>query len=138
MSVPATPRRRLLIPMVVWMGLTALGASACGHFEATARAEARDEWKRSYTIAKGASLEIRNTNGRIRVDPWDGDTIEVVATRVVKAPSEEQAKNTLAGMKVTDTVSASGVVIDGTDTGFSFMLNRSKRVDFAVRAPRWS
>ncbi len=137
MTAPAPRSRPLLVPIAA-LTLAFLGASACGHFEISARAEARDEWKRTYTIARGASLEIKNTNGQIRVDTWDGDTIEVVATRVVKAPSEEQAKTTLAGLKIGESVSASGVVIDGTSMSFAFMLNRSKRVDFAVRAPRWA
>ncbi len=137
MTAPALRSRSRLGPIAA-LALAFLGAGACGHFEAAARAEARDEWKRTYTIARGAALEIKNTNGQIRVETWDGDTIEVVATRVVKAPSAEQAKTTLAALKINESVSAAGVVIDGTDMGFSFMLNRSKRVDFAVRAPRWA
>ena len=54
--------------------------------------EARDEWTRTDKVSKGASLKIRGTNGRIRVEASDGDTIEVAATRIVRASTDEAAK----------------------------------------------
>ena len=53
-----------LIP--VWLVLALVSGSACG--AVSARAEAHDEWRRSYPVATGASFEIRNTNGRIKVE----------------------------------------------------------------------
>jgi len=109
------------------------GAAACG---VSARAEARDEWRRSYPVTKGASFEIENTNGRIRVEGGSGDTIEVVAVRTVRAPSEAQAKATLADVRIEERKSGSHIKLE-TRNEFSFLLSRSKRVDYTVRAPSW-
>ncbi len=115
-----------------WLALTVVAASACD-LAFTARAEARDEWKRSYKLTKGGSLEIRNTNGQIRVEPAEGDTVELTATRVVRAPTEEQARRTLEDFKIAETVSPESVLVDST--GLRMTINRSKRVDYSVRVP---
>ncbi len=119
-----------------WLAALLVGAASCG-VDLGPRAEVRDEWKRSYAIDRQGTFEIHNTNGRIRVEPSDGATIEVVATRIVRAPSEAQAKNALADLKIEEQVSTSRIVLDTTDSlGFAFFLNRSKRVDFVARVPR--
>ena len=119
----------------IWLTLAFVGASGCGHV--SARAEARDEWRRSYPVAAGASFEIRNTNGRIRVEAGGKDAIEVVATRRVKAPTEAQAKATLAEFEIDETKSGSHIKLEARNERFSFMVNRSKAVDYTVRAPSW-
>jgi len=111
-----------------------LGSAACG-FDFGPRAEARDEWSRSYKVSKGATLEIRGTNGKIRVEPSDGDTIEVAATRIVRASTDEAARKELADFKMAETVSPDSVTIDSTGgTQLSFRL--SKEVQFRIKAPR--
>ncbi len=119
----------------VWLVLALVSGSACG--AVSARAEAHDEWKRSYPVAPGASFEIRNTNGRIKVEAGGTNTIEVVATRRVKAPSEAQAKATLAEFEIEETRSGSHIKLQAKNQAFSFMVNRSKSVDYTVRAPSW-
>jgi putative adhesin len=126
--------RRLGLFATAWLTLCVVGASACG-FDLLAQAEARDEWRRSYKIARGGTFEIRNTNGKIRLQPGEGDTIEVVATRVVRAPTEEQAKKTLSEFQIEEKVASDSIVVDGTTRGLS--VNRSRHVDFAVRLPKW-
>lgn len=119
----------------VWVVLALVSGSACG--AVSARAEAQDEWKRSYPVAAGASFEIRNTNGRIKVEAGGTNTIEVVATRRVKAPSEAQAKATLSEFEIEETRSGSHIKLEARGQAFSFMVNRSKSVDYTVRAPSW-
>ena len=116
----------------VWLALTVLAASACD-LAFTAREEARDEWKRSYKVSRGGSFEIRNTNGEIRVEPAEGDTIELTATRIVRAPTEEQARRTLQDVKIAETVSPDSVLVDSSSLGVT--INRQKRIDYAVRVP---
>ena len=53
--------------------------------------EARDNWTRSYAVEAGATLEVRETNGRIRILAGGGNQIEVTATRIAKAPTAGQA-----------------------------------------------
>lgn len=113
-----------------------LGAAGCG-FDFGPRVEARDEWNRTYKVSKGASLEIRGTNGKIRVEASDGDTIEVAATRIVRASTDEGAKQALAEFKINETAGPDSVVIDST-TGSQFSIRVSKEVQYRVRAPRWA
>lgn len=130
---PLRARRRALFA-TVWLACCLAAASGCG-LDLLARAEVRDEWRRTYKVARGTAFEIRNTNGRIRIQPSDGDSIEIVATRVVKAPTEDQAKKTLSEFKIEETVSADLVLVDSTARGMA--INRSRHVDYAVRLPKW-
>jgi hypothetical protein len=119
----------------VWLVLAVVGGGACGHV--TARAEVTDEWRRSYPVAPGASFEIENTNGRIRVEAGGKDTIDVVATRRVKAPTEAQARTTLQEFVIEEKTSGSHIKLEAKTERFAFMVNRSKSVDYVVRAPSW-
>ena len=53
-------------------------------------------------------------NGRITVEAGDGDEIEVSATRVAKAPTEEAAKAALEEIQIKEAASADRVEIDST------------------------
>jgi hypothetical protein len=129
-------RRR---PLQVLSILTlAIAASTLGACVLPLRAEARDEWKRSYPLAQGGSLEILNTNGEIRVEPADGSTIEVVATRVAKAATDDDAKTALKRIEISENVTPNRVLLDSSRGGIAFEMGVSRRVDYLVRVPRWA
>jgi hypothetical protein len=113
------------------------GVGAC-NLELSHDVEARGEWKRTYPLARGASLEIRNTNGKIRIVPAEGDVLEVKADRIVKAPTDEAAKAALARFEIVERVTPKGVVLDGSGSGIGSTLNLSRRADFEVHLPRWA
>ena len=100
-----------------------------------AQVEARDEWKRTYKITRGATFELRNTNGRMRLRPGDSDAIDIVATRIAKAPSQDEANKLLAEFKIEETISPEAVLVDSTSRGLSF--RQSRQVDYEVRLPAW-
>src|SRR5512145_2505305 len=104
-------------------------ASAC-HFDLSTDVEARDEWKRTYTLAQGGSFELRNTNGKIRITAGDGDTIDVRADRIVKAATEEAAKDALKQFEIAETATPNGVTIDTTTKGMGITIRLQRRVDF--------
>jgi hypothetical protein len=134
--MPASRRRRTSpIAAVLFLSLTAAGAC---NLHLSSGVEARDEWKRTYTLAPGASLEIRNSNGKIRIVPVDGDVVEVLADRTVKAATDASAKAALGQFQIAETVTPKGVVIDGSTRGMGFTINLTRRVDFDVRLPRWA
>ena len=112
-------------------------ASACG-LNISSGVEARDVWKRTYTLSPGASFEIRNTNGRIHITPADGNTVELQADRIVKASTDESAKAALAKFEIGETVTPKSVVIDATSHPMGLTIGLSRRVDFDVRVPRWA
>lgn len=99
------------------------------------QAEARSEWKKSYTLAKGGTLEIRNTNGLIDVQPGDGDQISIVAERIAKAATDAAAKEAAEKIEIRETVSADNIILDSKVT-MSSMFGNSNQVKFHVRAPR--
>ncbi len=114
----------------------ALSSAACG-INLMAQEEARDQWTKSYTIEQGATVEILNTNGKIVVTAGEGDTVEVAAERIVKASTEEKAKELLAEFEIRESASADEVRIDSKFTGnMGFGVNRS--VNYTVTVPRWA
>jgi DUF4097 and DUF4098 domain-containing protein YvlB len=118
--------------------LAALAAAAgCGM---VLNAEAHDEWKRTYPLAQGGSVEIRNTNGRIQVEPGDDGKVEVVATRTARAGSDEEARAELKNIEIVESVSPNRIALDSAKghIGIVFEFNVSRRVDYVVRVPRWA
>jgi DUF4097 and DUF4098 domain-containing protein YvlB len=101
-------------------------------------AEAHDEWKRSYPLSQGGSVEIRNTNGQIRVDPVDGNTVEVVATRSARAGSDQDAQAELKHIEIAESVASNRIELDSSHGGIGFEFNVSRKVDYVVRVPRWA
>jgi DUF4097 and DUF4098 domain-containing protein YvlB len=126
-------------PLLSRLALVAALAVACAcNVDLSTGVEARDEWKRTYTLAQGGSFELRNTNGRIRVTSGDGDTIDVRADRIVKAATEESAKDALKQFEIAETVTPKSVTIDSTSRGMGITIRLQRRVDFEVRVPRWA
>jgi DUF4097 and DUF4098 domain-containing protein YvlB len=115
--------------------LAALAVTSC---TLPLSAEARDEWKRSYPLDKGGSVEIRNTNGEIRVEPTDGNTVDVVAVRVARAGTDEDARNALKRMEITETIAPNRVALDSTKGWTGLDIHTSKHVEYVVRVPKWA
>ena len=132
--MPAQAGRRFA---ALFVAASAVALAGC-HVDLSMRAEAKDQWKRHYTIAKGGTLEVRNTNGLIRIEPGEGDAIDITADRVVQAANDQAAKDALAGLEIRETATADRVVIDSANRGgINIGFNMSRRVDYVVRAPAW-
>jgi DUF4097 and DUF4098 domain-containing protein YvlB len=114
----------------------ALAASAaCGlHFGSGI--EARETWNRTYTVKSGATLTVRESNGTIRVNAIDGDKIEVSATRVAKASTEEAAKADLKEFSISETATADHVELDSSTRSVGVMLHKSRHVDYDIKVPK--
>ena len=127
-----------LRPSRLAAGLLVLGAginlAAC-NLQIDNQAEARSEWKKSYTLAQGGTLEIRNTNGLIEVSPGDGDQISVTAERIAKAGTDDAAKDAAEKIEIRETVTADNILLDAK-TSMTGMFSGSRQVKFRVRAPR--
>jgi hypothetical protein len=99
------------------------------------QAEAKSEWKKTYTLAKAGTFEIRNTNGLIEVSPGDGDQIVVTAERIAKAATDEAAKDAAEKIEIRETVSADNIILD-SKMSITGMFGGNRQVKFHVRAPR--
>lgn len=112
--------------------ILALAFAAACEVDFVPRAEAREEWKKSYP--SGSELTIENTNGTIRVRPGSGQGIEIVATRIAKAGSDEAAKKMLAERRIEETVSGGAIKLSNGGMMSSFGGGQYQ-VDYEVRAP---
>lgn len=128
--------RSLRVVASLMVATAALVAVSACHVDLSSGAEARDEWKRNYTLTPGGSFELRNTNGRILIEAGDGNVVDVVATRIVKAPTDEAAKDALTRFEIRETVAPDRVALDSSSRSFGFEINMSRRVEYVVRVPR--
>ena len=134
MRLPHLSRFRIAIAalptLLIWMG-----ASAC-NLQFSTGVEAKDTWTRTYKVKEGATVELREPNGRIRVEAGDGAEVTINATKVAKGPSEEAAKAALADMVIKEVATADRVEIDSTSSSSGISFRLSKHVDYDVKMPR--
>jgi DUF4097 and DUF4098 domain-containing protein YvlB len=98
--------------------------------------EAKDTWTRSYTVKSGATLSVRENSGTIRVEATDGDKIEVTATLISTAPTEEAAKADLKEFTIAEHATADLVELDSSTRTAQFVLHQSRRVDYQIKVPK--
>src|SRR3954454_20883560 len=67
--------------------------------------KATDEWTRTYTVTTGGAVEIVNANGPIVVEAATGPQVEIRATRVARAKSDEEAQELLKKLEIKKDVS---------------------------------
>src|SRR5262245_34326730 len=100
-------RTRFSIFAVV--GFLAAGCSVVG---AGLEHSVRAEWRRSYDLQTGGDVSIRNVNGRIRVEPATGRSLEIVADEVGRGPSEERAKEALERIEIQEDATPASVRVE--------------------------
>jgi DUF4097 and DUF4098 domain-containing protein YvlB len=132
------PIKRVSVRRPRWAAVVAVlvaGLAAAG-CEIGLRAEARNEWTRSYTLAESGSLEISNTNGRIEVEAVDGNRVEVVAQRIAHAGSDDDAREALSRIDIVEDVSPTRIRLESSRSGVGVNWMVSVRIDYTVRVPR--
>lgn len=102
--------RRLAPALAV--ALLAIATTACDIVTADLRSEESSSWQKSYPLDASGRLEIANVNGKIRVEPSDGNTVDVTATKKARGASPEQAKAALERASIVDTVTAGVVKVE--------------------------
>ncbi len=129
-------KRRMGPAIVVPLAVVAMAlfSAACDVAFQGLNATARDEWKKTYTLAPGGHFQVTNVNGAIEVSPSDGRTVEVVAERRVRASSEQAAKEALKSLQITEKVSPDDIRLEvpGQSGGMHF---GSREVSFKIKLP---
>jgi hypothetical protein len=107
-----------------------------------ASGRATDTWTRTYTVPAGGRVEVVNVNGRISAEPATGDQVELIGERVVRASSDEAAKEMLANLEMKEEVGASTVRVEAR-TGTSrhrpfgsFFGMRNVQIQWTVKVPK--
>ena len=75
----------------VVLPLLLVASAGCDIAMAEHKAKETAEWKKSYELQPGGRFEIGNVNGRIQILPGQGNTIEVVATKIGHGMTSEAA-----------------------------------------------
>ncbi len=75
---------------------------------------ANDEWKRTYTLAKGGRLEIVSGGGPVNVTPSAGQTVEIHIIRESRASTDEAALQALKEETISDEVAPDRVKVQTT------------------------
>lgn len=125
---------RRLLP-VLSIALVGSLLSAC-NLQFSTGVEAKEVWTRSYKVSDGATVELREANGEIRVEGTAGNEVAISATKVVKGPTEEAAKAALPELTIKEDASASQVTVESESTSGGLMNRLSRRVDYEVKMPR--
>lgn len=99
-----------------------------------AHGKAADEWKRTYHVAPGGLVEIQNISGQLIAEPATGGDVEVVATREVRASSDEAAREVLQKAEMIEQVSPDRVSIESRTNQTNGFSNRLT-VQITVRVP---
>jgi DUF4097 and DUF4098 domain-containing protein YvlB len=127
--------RRLASALAV--GVMALAAAGCDIVTADLRSEESSTWQKTYTLDPNGRVEIGNVNGRIRAEPGEGNTVEVVAIRKARGATPEQAKASLERASIVETVSPGSVKIEtklARTSGIVFNAG-SLQVEYTVKVP---
>ena len=94
------------------------------------------EWRKTYELKPGGRIEIRNVNGKIQVQPADGNTVEVVAEKTAYGVSAEAAKNALGAIEILDTSSAGDVhIVTKMSRVGGLFGGGSQSVQYTVKVP---
>ena len=100
-----------------------------------ASGKALDDWTRTYKLTNGGAVEIVNVNGPIVVEGAEGAEVEIRATRVARAKSDEEARELLKKVEFKENVAPGRVAIE-TVTGSGIALGRrSVSVEYRLRVP---
>lgn len=119
---PHSPLPTMRIPRVLVACLLAACAGACdvhvdkggGLSVGLARGKATEEWRRTYTLPAGGTLDLVNVNGPIEARPAAGPHVEVVVRREAEAPSDQVARELLQKARIVEQVAPERVRIEAS------------------------
>jgi DUF4097 and DUF4098 domain-containing protein YvlB len=138
--MPASPQSRSGRSSVAAFSLLLLTAAAVSlgacNLHIGTGIEARESWTKTYTVKPGATLSVRESNGKIHVAAADVDKIEVTATRISTAMTEEAAKADLKDFTIAETVTDNLVELDSSKGSLQVVLHGSRRVDYEIKVPK--
>ncbi|CAN5656199.1 DUF4097 family beta strand repeat-containing protein [soil metagenome] len=103
-------RTRLTAAVCLPLVLAAL--SACDIVTADFKSQESAEWRKSYELQAGGTIEVHNVNGAITVEPAAGNTVEVVAMKRARGASPEAAREALEHIEIVESVSPSAIRLE--------------------------
>lgn len=137
-----TLRRSTFRPFAIHRTFLALCFAPClGLLVASSAsaASATDIVSRSFELRPGATVDVANVNGNIRVESWGGSELKIEATKKAAASTSNQVKELLADIEILFDQTADGlkVRVDLPDRNWLDWLRgrREASVDFELLVP---
>jgi DUF4097 and DUF4098 domain-containing protein YvlB len=121
-------RAALVLPALIAL-------SGCDLAMADLKAKESTEWRKTYQLEPGARVEIRNVNGKIAVEPAEGNTLEVVAVKTARGATPETAKANLERVQIIEDASPSSVKIETKVERSGLFNSGGADVAYTVRLP---
>lgn len=119
----------LLVPALV-------AASGCDLAMADLNAKETAEWRRTYQLQPGGTVEIGNVNGRIQVEPSGSNAVEVLAEKMARAASPEGAKDALSRTEIREDVSPTRIHLETKhERAMGFFASNNVEVRYTVKVP---
>ena len=127
-------QRRVRLAAVI-LPVLMVASAGCDIAMADFKEKQSAEWSKTYELPAGGRFELNNVNGRIKVQPGTGNTIEVKAEKTARAASVEGARQALERVEIQESVTSSGVTVT-TRVPHSGMFNGGNvDVRYTVRVP---
>jgi DUF4097 and DUF4098 domain-containing protein YvlB len=115
--------------------LAAVALTGCDLVMTDLSAQSTEQWAKTYTLAPGGRVEVSNVNGRIEVEPADGNQVEVRAEKIGKGATDEAAKQALGRIDIVEHVSEGDVRIETKIAGVAGFNLGGTEVRYHLRVP---
>jgi hypothetical protein len=114
-----------------------LFCAGCDIVTADYRSEETAEWRKTYQLAPAGRVEITNVNGKIDVQPGEGNAVEIVALKKAKGPSPEAAKSALERITIEEDVSPGAIKVNTklAKSPSGLFNGGGLQVEYRVRVP---
>lgn len=112
-----------------------LSTTACDIVTADFRHQATAEWRKTYDWQSGGRVEIGNINGRIHVEPGEGNRVEIVAEKKARGASEDAAKQALERIEIREDVSGSTIRVETKVQSGGLNIGGAPEVNYTLRVP---
>lgn len=126
-------------PAALLVALVIGGAAAsagCDIVTADFKAKETAEWHKTYQLQPGGRIEISNVNGRIDVEPSQGNAVDVLAQKTARGVSPEAAKQALERIEIVEDVSPAAIRIETKhQRGGGLFDHGGGEVHYTVRVP---
>jgi Putative adhesin len=113
----------------------AVAASGCDVLTADLKHSETAKWEKTYQLAEGGRVEIRNVNGKITVEPSTGNTVEVVAVKTARGATGEAARAELGRIEIAEQASSDAVRIETKVARGERWFGGGTQVAYTVRVP---
>jgi DUF4097 and DUF4098 domain-containing protein YvlB len=125
---------RLHTPRIAAIAVLCGSLSACDLAFSSFNEQASDTWTKTYPLSEGGRLEVKNTNGYIRVTATSGNQVEVSAEKIGRGATTEAAKEVLKTVEVVEDITPDRVRLETKRQGGSF--NRpAYEVRYTIKVP---